>query len=106
MRDRKAIRVDVVENAGPNTMASFLRNAGSGCAELDLAAAFVTAAGLDLLLYMLKKIASRGTVRVLTGLYQGFTDPKALRTLLQAQQETEDRLSVRLSRDRHFHWKA
>src|SRR5262249_42316692 len=63
-------------------------------------------AGLDALLYLLKKTAAKGSVRLLTGLYQGFTEPAALWALLRAQDETEGRLSVRLSRDRHFHWKA
>jgi HKD family nuclease len=106
MTGRLAIQVGAIENAGPNTLVSFLRNAGSGCSRIDLAAAFVTSAGLDSLLYLLKKTAARGSVRLLTGLYQGFTEPAALWTLLQAQDETEGRLSVRLSHDQHFHWKA
>jgi hypothetical protein len=39
-------------------------------------------------------------------LYQWVTEPRALRTLLREQEESDGRLSVRLSRDRHFHWKT
>lgn len=106
MRRKRAIQIGAIENSGPNTLVAFLRNAGSGCAEIDIAVAFITAAGLDSLLYLLKKAASRGRARVLTGLYQGFTEPKALWTLLREQERTDGRLSVRVSRDGHFHWKA
>jgi HKD family nuclease len=77
-----------------------------GCNQIDIAVAFVTAAGLDSLEFLLKQAASKGSVRVITGLYQGFTEPKALWTLLRAQEETGGRLSVRVSRDDRFHWKA
>ncbi|MBN9519470.1 hypothetical protein J0H58_13260 [bacterium] len=100
------MKIGAIENTGPNTLVAFLRNAGDGCARIDIAVAFITAAGLDSLLYLLKRAASRGRVRVLTGLYQGFTDPKALWTLLGEQEQTGGRISVRLSRDGHFHWKA
>jgi HKD family nuclease len=102
----KGVRIGTIENSGPNTLVAFLRNAGAGCAQIDIAVAFITAAGLDSLLFLLKKAASRGRVRVLTGLYQGFTEPKALWTLLREQEQTGGRLSVRVSKDGHFHWKA
>jgi HKD family nuclease len=100
---RKSIRIGAIENSGPNTLVAFLRKAGAGCAQIDIAVAFITAAGLDSLLFLLKKAASRGRVRVLTGLYQAFTEPKALWTLLREQEQTGGRLSVRVSKDGHFH---
>ncbi len=102
----RTIQIRAIENSGPNTLVAFLRNAGAGCTQIDIAVAFVTAAGLDSLLYLLKRAASKGSVRVLTGLYQGFTEPKALWTLVREQEQTGGRLSVRVSRDGHFHWKA
>jgi HKD family nuclease len=102
----KGVRIGAIENSGPNTLVAFLRNAGAGCDQIDIAVAFITAAGLGALLFLLKKAASRGRVRVLTGLYQGFTEPKALWTLLREQEQTDGRLSVRVSKDGHFHWKA
>jgi HKD family nuclease len=102
----RPIQIGAIENSGPNTLIAFLRNAGSGCAQIDIAVAFITSAGLDSLLYLLRRAASRGRVRVLTGLYQGFTEPKALWALLREQDQADGRLSVRLSRDVRFHWKA
>jgi HKD family nuclease len=106
MPKRSTIRLGAIENAGPNTLMSHLKSAGSTAVEIDIAVAFVTAAGLDSVLYLLKKAAARGRVRLLTGLYQGFTEPKALGKLLREQQQTDGRLAVQVSLDPHFHWKA
>ena len=54
---------------------------------------------------LLRRAAARGKVRVLTGLYQDLTDLKALRALLGAQEQTNERFEVRLSRNRKFHQK-
>ncbi len=102
----KALRVGIVENAGPNTLVSFLKTAGEGAKKIDLAVGFLTESGVDSVLYLLKKVAKRGKVRLLTGLYQGFTEPSALRKLLRVQTETKGRISVAVSRDGHFHWKC
>lgn len=99
-------RIGTIDNTGPNTLAAFLLERGPGCDRIDLAVAFVTASGLEQVLHLLKLVAAKGRVRILTGLYQGFTDPKALRTLLREQRDTADRLSARVSTDAHFHWKA
>jgi HKD family nuclease len=106
MGQKRPLQLGAIENSGPNTLVAFLRNAGAGCDRIDIAVAFITTAGLDSLLFRLKQVASQGQVRVLTGLYQAFTEPKALWALLQAQEQTAGQLSVRLSRNRHFHWKA
>ncbi len=106
MNRKNLVQVGTIENTGPNTLISFLQNAGSGTTGIDVAVAFVTSTGIDALLYLLKKTATKGQVRLLTGLYQGFTEPKALRALLREQEETKGRLSVRLSLDKHFHWKS
>jgi HKD family nuclease len=106
MDNRPQVQVGIVENAGPNTLASFLRNAGSGACGVEIASAFVTSQGLGLVSHLLKKATAKGRVRIITGLFQGFTEPNALRALLQEQQEAEGKLSIRLSRDCRFHWKA
>jgi HKD family nuclease len=106
MQNQRVVRIGTIENTGPNTLLAFLRHAGAACDRIDIAVAFVTAAGLDSLLGLLKQAASRGHVRILTGLYQKVTEPKALRTLLREQDQSDGRLSVRLSRDGHFHWKT
>ncbi len=100
------MKVGIVENSGPNTLQAFLQNSGNGAVSLDIASAFITLSGIDSVLYVLKKIARKGSVRILTGLYQGFTDPDALRKLYRIQEETKGRLSVSISKDNHFHWKC
>jgi HKD family nuclease len=106
VRKKPLIRIGTIQDSGPNTLIAFLRNAGAACDQIDIAAAFITESGLNSLFYVLKRAASRGHVRVLTGLFQGFTDPKALWALFKEQERTGGRLSVRVSSDRHFHWKA
>ena len=96
----------VIENAGPNHLRGFLKQHIKTAKSVDIAVAFVTLAGLSDLLPVLKKASMNGSVRLLTGLYQCFTEPEALRVLLAEQTDTADRLSVRLSTDPHFHWKA
>ncbi|HWE94277.1 MAG TPA: phospholipase D-like domain-containing protein [Tepidisphaeraceae bacterium] len=96
----------VIENAGPNHLRGFLNEHIRTSTNVDIAVAFVTGPGLAQLLPILKKASMRGSVRLLTGLYQCFTDPQALKLLLAQQIDTNNRLAVRLSTDPHFHWKA
>jgi HKD family nuclease len=95
-----------IENSGPNHLKAFLRAHSKGTLGIDIAVAFVTQSGFTELLPSLKKAAMNGPVRILTGLYQCFTEPQALRLLLAEQNDTSGRLSVRLSINPHFHWKA
>ena len=44
-------------------------------------------------------------MRILTGLCQGITDPRTLRTLLRVQEQTRGRLSVYIFRESKFHRK-
>lgn len=106
MTNANSIRVGAIENSGPNTLVSYLRNAGSGATSIDIAVAFITAAGLESVLHLLKRTSAKGQVRLLTGLYQGFTEPKALRVLLREQKQSDKRFSVQISTDQHFHWKT
>jgi len=95
----------VIENQGPNTLARFLRSTLTKAKAANLAIAFLSHSGVLTTLPLLRRAAARGKVRVLTGLYQDLTDPKALRALLRAQEQTNERLEVRLSRNRKFHQK-
>lgn len=99
-------KIGLITNSGPNCLLPYLRAVGSSCKQIDIATAFITLSGLESLLHVLQQVASRGRVRVLTGLYQGFTEPKALALLLREQRDTSKRLSVRISRDKRFHWKS
>jgi HKD family nuclease len=97
---------EVVDNVGPNQFVTYLRDSAKTAVAMDIAAAFVTASGLNALLHALLRVAGQGKVRLLTGLFQGVTEPTALRKLLQLEASTRGGLAVRVSRDPHFHWKA
>lgn len=94
-----------IENVGPNSVLSNLKRMTKGAVSVDIAVAFISSSGLNQLLSSLQRVASRGEVRILTGLYQSITDPRALRTLLRVQEQTRGRLSVRISRESKFHRK-
>lgn len=100
------LKIGTVDNVGPNTLRSVLRNTGAECVALDLAVAFVTLKGLSSVLHVLQRVANKGTVRFLTGLYQGFTEPSALRTLMRIERETGGKFAARISTNSHFHWKS
>lgn len=94
-----------IENVGPNSLINNLRQMTKGANRVDIAVAFISSSGLHQLLPSLQQVAAHGEVRILTGLYQGITDPRALRTLLRVQEQTRERLSVRISRESKFHRK-
>lgn len=98
-------RLAFIENAGPDNVREVLRAELKDAREVCIAVAFVTRDGLDQILQSLRSVAAQGSVRFLTGLYQHFTQPSALRALLAIQQQTAGRLSVRLSKGPQFHRK-
>jgi len=52
-------------------------------------------------------LSGRGSVRILTGFYQCFTKPDALRKLLTLKSQFgASRFDVRVANGLHFHWKA
>jgi len=106
MEDQRSHSFEFIDNTGPNSVLDNLRRMTRRATRVDIAVAFISAAGLNRLLPALQQVAARGAVRVLTGLYQGITDPQALRTLLRVQAQTRGRLSVRVSRESKFHRKV
>lgn len=104
MTTRSQSQISLITNIGPNCLLPYLRAAGSSCKQIDIAVAFITASGLESLLHLLQRVSRRGRVRILTGLYQGFTEPKALALLLREQADA--RIAVRICRDKRFHWKS
>lgn len=100
------MKIGTIENNAQNTLAGFLQATAGDASALDWASAFVTNSGLNSVLYLLTAAAKKGKVRVLSGLYQGFTEPSALQTLLKAQTTSKGHFEVRISKDPHFHWKA
>jgi HKD family nuclease len=101
----KKTSFEIIENRGPNTVAGFLRTSLVNARSANLAVSFISETGLSMILPKLRRIASRGGVRVVTGLYQDITEPAALRTLLRAQRESHGRFAARLSRNMKFHRK-
>lgn len=101
----KLSNLQIIENSGPNNLHAVLLATLKGACQADIAVAFITDAGLAEILPSLRQVALNGKVRIITGLYQGFTEPKALRTILCAREETRRNLSVKLSTEREFHRK-
>ncbi len=96
---------EVIENSGPNNLRDTLRAKLAKASEVCIAVAFITESGLDEIIQPLRQVATQGKVRLITGLYQRVTEPRALKTLLRIQTETRGNFSVRLSRDPQFHRK-
>jgi hypothetical protein len=83
-----AMRLDIIENNGPDNLRDALRSQLRRASEVSIAVAFVSKAGLDEVLQSLRQVAAIGNVRLLTGLYQKITEPEALKTLLRAPNKT------------------
>jgi HKD family nuclease len=104
---QKNIKVGVIENKGPNSLRNFLciiKN--SNCKSLEIAVAFITKEGVDAIGPLLSSVAKRCKVRILTGIYQSFTQPSALKELNKISRQTNGNLELRISKNKRFHWKA
>lgn len=97
--------IEIIENAGPNTLSDALGALLRSSSAADFHVAFVSNAGVDAVLSGLHRVATRGTVRLVTGLYQGVTEPSALRNLLRASQSTNGKIEARLSTNPKLHTK-
>jgi HKD family nuclease len=102
----KSIAFEVIENSGPNNLRDALKAKLGKASQVRIAAAFVTQSGLDEIIQALRQVATQGKVRIITGLYQCVTEPRALKSLLSIQMETHGNFSVRLSREPQFHRKV
>jgi HKD family nuclease len=107
MGTKQSTKVDceVIENEGPNTLRAYLARELPKVMSADLAVAFITDAGLDRLHSALAAASERGHVRILTGIYQGVTEPNALWWARDTQIKTGGRLKLKLSPQPRFHWK-
>jgi HKD family nuclease len=105
MAEGYSVKLDVIQNSGPDNLRDTLKANFARVSEVSIAVAFVTQSGLKEILQSLRQVAVKGHVRLLTGLYQKVTEPQALRTLLRVQDETRGRFAVHLSREPQFHWK-
>ena len=100
------MKASIITNNGPDNLRIVLRTHLASASEANFAVAFVTHAGLESVLPQLQQVTRRGRVRIITGLYQCVTEPKALRALLRVQDASHGKLSVRLSREPGFHKKV
>lgn len=97
---------EVVENSGPNNLRDLLKAKLAKASAVDIGVAFVTESGIGEIIQPLRQVAVKGRVRLLTGLYQRVTEPRALELLLDIQRETRGHFSVCLSREPRFHRKV
>jgi hypothetical protein len=100
------VRADIVNNTGPNTVESVFRELARSARTLQAVVAFATKAGVDAVLPHIRRIAERGRVSITVGLYQGVTEPAALRALARAAKTLDGRLTVRIARLPNLHRKV
>lgn len=102
-----SVSFEFIENNGPDnlrdTLKALLSQANTN--EVCIAVAFLTQSGLNEIIQPLRQVATQGSVKLITGLYQHVTEPQALETLLNIQNETRGNFSVRLSTEPQFHRK-
>lgn len=103
-RKHSSLAIELIDNRGPNNLEKALKVLLKTTRRADLAVAFVSHAGVSHLLPHLLKVASRKGVRILTGLYQQVTEPRALRALLETQKRVRG-LETRIFIHEKFHQK-
>ncbi|MDX9704057.1 MAG: phospholipase D-like domain-containing protein [Candidatus Auribacterota bacterium] len=101
------ISFEFIENNGPDNLRDTLKAllSQTSTSEVCIAVAFLTQSGLDEIIQPLCQVAAQGSVKLITGLYQHVTEPQALETLFNIQNETRGNFSVRLSTEPQFHRK-
>lgn len=92
----------------PDELRSVLRDEFDRAVRVDIAVAFTTEGGVDILADRLRSLLARdGTrLRFLTGDYLGGTEPEALERLLEISSDENTVLRVFEARDTSFHPKA
>ncbi len=98
--------IALIDNAGPNSVKAAFKRLCVTASSATIHVAFTMSSGLAALLPSIQRVATKGRVQILTGLYHGFTEPKALRTLLGARRQSKGSIEVKLSRETNFHRKA
>jgi len=102
----KNISFEIIENSGPDNLRDTLKIKLAQTIEVSIEVAFLTQAGLNEIIQPLRQVAALGKVKLITGLYQHVTEPQALETLLNIQNETRGNFSVSLSTEPQFHRKV
>ena len=93
--------MEFIDNIGPNTVQATLLHLLPNATTAELHVAFATSEGVTRLLRRLRRVRK---VRVLVSLWQAFTEPKALRLLLEVQGGAAGTFQARVILER-FHRK-
>ena len=96
---------DIVNKAGPNSVGHLFEQLARSARTLNTVVAFATKAGVDSVLPHIRRIAERGPVCITVGLYQGVTEPAALRASAKAKKAMNGRLTVQIARIPNLHRK-
>jgi len=98
--------IEVVDNHGVTNMSAELTRRLNNCTTARLATASLTKDGLTAIENALSLEPRRLNVKLLVGLYNGYTEAAALRKLLTLQKRSGGCLEVKIARNSHFHWKV
>lgn len=96
--------IHLIDNNGPNTLKEYVKSRLSLASYVKIHIAFITTSGIRSILQPLRQTSAK--VQVITGLYQGITEPEALKILLKLNRETRGRISVGISREPKLHCKV
>jgi HKD family nuclease len=100
------MRIDVIDNDGSTMMVAELRKELENCTSARLATASLTRGGIKFIENTLNTGRKSLHIKLLIGLYNGHTESAALRRLLRIQKHFGEKLEIRISRNKRFHWKT
>jgi HKD family nuclease len=92
----------LIDNRGPNTVIAYLRRRSFSAQRLRIAVAFITTSGVSEIENVFTRVVRHGEAQILTGFYQGFTEPAALRRLLHFA-DRHPTFELRVSKRAKFH---
>ena len=88
------------------TVENVFQESAKSARSLDEVVAFATKAGVDAVMPYIRQIAERGQASITVGLYQGVTEPAALRALAKARKELSGRLKINVATTPNLHRKV
>jgi HKD family nuclease len=106
VRQRCQMNIDVVDNEAQSSMIAALRKELATATMARLATASLTRNGIKFIEEALNGNRKTLRVRLLIGLYNGQTEPAALRRLLRLVNSFGEHLEVKIAENPRFHWKA
>ena len=100
------MNIDVVDNEGQSSMKAELEKELATSTIARLATASLTRAGIRFIEEALNGKRRSLRILMLIGLYNGHTEPAALRRLMKLMGSFGEQLEVRIAENPRFHWKA